>query len=118
MATPDLNNSAQRGRSTSSPNSVRQASSRRAKQRRSVAAEASESRSDAAAAGPDHYLGLHAEVQTDYHWSHRLHRRHHLHRLHLLYRCPHCHAHCHLHHHRCLLHYPGHRCPCCCGASY
>ncbi|CAI7855163.1 unnamed protein product [Closterium sp. NIES-54] len=25
---------------------------------------------------------------------------------------------CHLHHHRCLLHYPGHPCPCCCGASY
>ncbi|CAI7823043.1 unnamed protein product [Closterium sp. NIES-54] len=83
--------------------------------------------------------GRHAEVQTDYHWSlrlhcrhplrclhrrhqslhlhHRSHRRHHLHRLRLLYRCPHCHAHCH-HHHRCLLHYPGHPCRCCCGASY
>ncbi|CAI7881839.1 unnamed protein product [Closterium sp. NIES-53] len=104
------------------------------------AAGASESRSDATAAGPDHHQGLHAEVQTDHHWSHRLHcrhslrclhrrhqslhlrhrshHRHHLHRLRLLYRCPHCHAHCHLHHHRCLLHYPGHPCPCCCGASY
>ncbi|CAI7881446.1 unnamed protein product [Closterium sp. NIES-54] len=78
------------------------------------AAEASESRSDAAGAGPDHHQGLHAEVQTDHHWSHRLycrhslrclhrchqslhlrhrsHRRHHLHHLHLLYRCPHYHS--------------------------
>ncbi|CAI7818011.1 unnamed protein product [Closterium sp. NIES-54] len=86
-----------------------------------------QSRSDTAAASPDRHQGLHAEVQTDYHWSHRLqcrhpvrclHLRHHLHRLRLLYRCPHCHAHCHLHHHRCLLHYLGHPCPCCCGASY
>ncbi|CAI7801919.1 unnamed protein product [Closterium sp. NIES-53] len=104
------------------------------------AAGASESRSDAAAAGPDHHHGLHAKVQTDHHYSRRLycrhslrclhrrhqslhlrhqsHRRHHLHRLRLLYRCPHYHSHCHLHHHRCLPHYPSHPCPCCCGASY
>ncbi|CAI7903124.1 unnamed protein product [Closterium sp. NIES-54] len=37
------------------------------------AAGASESRYDAAAAGPDHHQGLHAKVQTDHHWSHRLH---------------------------------------------
>ncbi|CAI7768382.1 unnamed protein product [Closterium sp. NIES-53] len=97
------------------------------------AAGASGSRSDAAAAGPNHHEGLHAKVQTYHHRSHHLHcrhslrclhrrhrshRRHHLHCLHLLYRWPHYRSHSDLHHHRCLLHYPRHPCPRCCGASH
>ncbi|CAI7815848.1 unnamed protein product [Closterium sp. NIES-54] len=80
------------------------------------------------------------KVQTDHHWSHRLHcrhslrclerrhqslhlrhqshRRHHLHRLHLLYFCPHYRSHCHLHHHCRLLHYPGHPCSFYCSALH
>ncbi|CAI7810540.1 unnamed protein product [Closterium sp. NIES-53] len=105
-----------------------------------LAAGATGSRSDAAAAVADQHQGLHAEVQTCHHQSHRLHCRHslrclhrrhqsphcrhqsqrchHLHCLHHLHRCPHHRSHCHLHHHRCHLHHPGHPCPCYCGALH